>query len=245
MWIPGIWSRGRSESLRLLIAIGGECTLNRIFVALASGLGAALLTACSGGGQSVVTVTATPSSAAAASDASTPALAESESEASPTSEAPSPSPEPTEEELDVIESGTWIVPDEIKPGYYRVAGYWATMDEDMEIMDNDGVYEDDELTLAYVPKSAAYVEISGEAVSIEEFPSYPVMELLPRAGTYLVGPDIKPGQYRVSDKDYAYAARLDKDLEIIDNDGNEGSVIINIEEGDFAFSFSGEIKELK
>jgi hypothetical protein len=204
---------------------------------------ALLLTACAGGAQTVVTVTASPSEAPPSSEAATPAASPS-SEEPAESPTPTPTPEPTEEELDVIESGTWIVPDEMKPGYYRVAGYWATMDEDMEILNNDGVYEDDELTLAYVPKGASFVEISGEAISIDEFPEYPVMELLPRAGTYLVGPDIKPGQYRISDKDYAYAARLDKDLDIISNEGNEGNVIITIEEGDFAFSFSGEIKKL-
>ena len=212
--------------------------MRKISVAVIT-LGALLLAGCTGTTQSVVTVTATPS-VDPPSETATPVTPTP----STSSSTPQPEPEPTDSPLDVIESGTWVVPNEIEPGVYRVIGYWATLDDDMEIIDNDGVYEEDELSLAVVGKSASYVEISGEAVAISELPRYPVMEVLPPGGTYLVGPDIKPGRYRVSDRDYAYAARLDKNLEIISNEGNEGSVIIVIQEGDFAFEFSGEIKEL-
>ena len=207
------------------------------------------LAACSGGAQTVVTVTATPLTSSPASfepSAMTPqGVPSSGSNPDASSGSSSGDQDQLEWPSDVIGSGTWVVPGEVQPGYYRVAGYWATMDADMEIIDNDGVYEEDELTLAYVPASAAFVEFSGEAVPVEDFPAYPVLEIRPGAGTYLVGADIAPGQYRVSDGDYAYAARLDEDLEIIDNAGNAGSVIVIVKATDFAVSFSGQIERLK
>jgi hypothetical protein len=57
--------------------------------------------------------------------------------------------------------------------------------------------------------------------------------------------DIEPGTYRISDPDYAYAARLDSTLDIIDNEGNAGNVLIRVQDGDFAFSFSGEIERIE
>jgi len=136
------------------------------------------------------------------------------------------------------------VPDEVPRGTYRVFGYWATLDQDMEIIENDGVYDEGELSLAVVGSNATYVEFSKEALPVDELPSYPVLELNPTAGTYLVGPDIAPGRYRVSNDGYAYAARLDDTLDIIDNQGNEGSVIIVIQPTDFAVQFSGTISPL-
>ena len=198
---------------------------------------ALVLAGCIGTTQTVVTVTA-PAPTATGEDTRSP------SDESPEPAAPTTEPEPTAETLDIIESGTYLVPDEVAPGVYRVLGYWATLDEDMDIIDNDGVYEEGEFTLAVITDAASYVEISGEAVAVSEFPSYAVLEVLPPGGTYLVGADIPPGRYRISDSDYAYAARLDETLDIIDNEGNEGSVIITIQPGDFAFQYTGELTPL-
>ena len=148
------------------------------------------------------------------------------------------------EEPPVIEAGTWLVPSEIKPGVYRVAGYYARLDSDGEIIDNDGVYGENDLTLMVVKKSDDMVEVSGEALAIEFLPRYDPLRNGATSGTYLVGKDIKPGRYRVKDPDYAYAARLDKDLDIIDNAGNEGNVVITIKPSDYAFEFSGELSRL-
>jgi len=67
-------------------------------------------------------------------------------------------------------------------------------------------------------------------------------------GTYIVGTDIAPGRYRVSDADYAYASRLrsmaNGEWDIIDNEGNAGSVIIIIQETDDAFQYSGRLEKL-
>ncbi len=147
-------------------------------------------------------------------------------------------------EVEPIASGTYLVGSEMKPGYYRVNGYYARNDSDGEIIANDGVYEDDQFTLMIVKKSDDTVEISGEAMPIADFPSYDPVGNGVVDGTYLVGKDIKPGRYRIKDSDYAYGARLDKNLEIIDNEGNEGSVIITVKSSDFAFEYSGEIERI-
>lgn len=146
--------------------------------------------------------------------------------------------------LPVIEAGTYLVPSEVPYGVYRVVGYWETMDAGMDTIENDGVYGEDEMTLAVITKDAEYVEFSEEAVPLADFPAYPVLEIGPKGGTYLVGPDIAPGRYRVTDRDYAYAARLDETLDIIDNEGNSGSVIIVVKPTDFAVEFSGTIEPL-
>jgi len=156
----------------------------------------------------------------------------------PTQETPDPEPS------GVIPAGTYLVPDEVPPGVYRVVGYWATLDEDLETIENDGVYDEGALSLAVIGSDASYVEFSEEALPLSELPSYPVLELNPTEGTYLVGPDIAPGRYRVTSNSYAYAARLDDTLEIIDNDGNDGSVIVVLKPTDYAIQFSGTITPL-
>ena len=40
-----------------------------------------------------------------------------------------------------IRAGTSLVGSEIQPGMYRVVRYWARLDATMEIIDNDGVYD--------------------------------------------------------------------------------------------------------
>ena len=63
-------------------------------------------------------------------------------------------------------------------------------------------------------------------------------------GTYLVGVDIQPGRYRVTaigDRS-AYAARLDGTLDIIDNNLSDGSVLMIVNESDFAFTFTGMLE---
>ena len=65
-------------------------------------------------------------------------------------------------------------------------------------------------------------------------------------GVYLVGFDIQPGTYRVSDPDGAYAARLavlpTGEWDILDNGLNDGSVILTVQPGDFAFEFRGVLE---
>ena len=155
----------------------------------------------------------------------------------------------TEPPLETIGSGTYIIGVDFDPGMYRVAGYFALLDEAMDIVENDGEYGFG-TTLVNVPEpggESVYIEISGEAILAADFPVYvnAVMAEL-EGGIYIVGTDIAPGRYRVSDDDYAYAARLrsmpNGEWDIISNDGNEGSVIIIIQETDDAFEFSGTLE---
>ena len=97
-----------------------------------------------------------------------------------------------------------------------------------------------------MPGTATHIRFSGTAAPITKNPSIdPIAEGF-TAGTYLVGPDISPGRYRVIDPGgFAYGARLDADLDIIDNDLNENSVILTIQATDFAFSYSGSLERLR
>jgi len=114
----------------------------------------------------------------------------------------------------------------------------------MEIIDNDGVYNSSGLTYVVVDPSDAYLELSGEAIAIEDFPVFDPLLVGATDGTYLVGVDIQPGRYRVEDPDYAYAARLSCDRDIIDNEGNKGNVIIIVKASDCLFTFSGILSRI-
>ena len=155
----------------------------------------------------------------------------------------------TEPEIPTIESGTYIIGTEIKPGFYRVAGYWALLDESFDIIENDGVY-DNGLGLVRVPDTGAkYIEISGQAVSLEDaFMLNPIVGEYTE-GTYLVNIDIEPGTYRVSKSENAYAARLgllpNGEWDIIDNELNDGNVLIRIDKTDIAFQYSGTLERIE
>ena len=170
--------------------------------------------------------------------------------ATPTTPRP-PAGTNTEPPLKTITSGTYVIGVDFDPGTYRVAGYFALLNESLDIVENDGEYGFG-TTLVNVPEpggESVYLEISGEAILAADSPvsvNAGIAEL--ESGTYVVGTDIAPGRYRVRDADYAYAARLrsmpNGEWDIISNAGNEGSVIIIIEETDDAFEFSGTLEEL-
>jgi hypothetical protein len=153
-------------------------------------------------------------------------------------------PATTTTTLPVIGSGTYIVGTDIAPGGYRIAGYFARLDANMEIIDNDGVYDSSGLTYVVVEPSDAYLEVSGEAIAIEDFPVFDPLLVAATEGTYLVNVDIQPGRYRVEDPTYAYAARLSCDRDIIDNEGNEGNVIIIVKVSDCLFMYSGTLTRI-
>ncbi|MEM9652258.1 MAG: hypothetical protein AAGA65_09200 [Actinomycetota bacterium] len=145
--------------------------------------------------------------------------------------------------LPTIDAGTYIVGTEIPPGVYRVERYWATLDANQEILENELV--SDGLALAVITEDATFVEFSGQAIAVEDMPVVDPMLQGFTDGTYLVGADIEPGQYRVSNPGgSAYGARLDSTLDILDNDLNDNSVILTIRETDFAFSISGTLERI-
>jgi hypothetical protein len=137
----------------------------------------------------------------------------------------------------------YLVGTEFAPGAYRVLGYWARLDENQEIIDND--ITDDCPSIAVVHDTDAYIEINGAATPIQlDHPLDPVARGC-EDGVFLVGLDIQPGQYRVLPRSTgSYWARLDGDLEIIDNDISDGQLIVNVRQGDFALKIDGTLQPI-
>ena len=150
-------------------------------------------------------------------------------------------PTPTTTTPPVVESGTYVVPDQFAPGTYRVDGYWARLDANQEIIDNDLV--DSGLTLMNVAPTDAYIEINGAAIALADLPQVDPIAEGWTDGTYLVGTDIAPGRYNVTPAaSSAYFSRLDANLEIIDNNLSEGNVIAVVDPADWALSYTGTIQ---
>jgi hypothetical protein len=195
-----------------------------------------------GGGDEDETSTADETTTTAESD-------EDETTEPETTEAPTTTEEPTTttaREL-TIGAGVYAVPAEFAPGTYRVAGYWARLDAAQEIIDNDLVSQDasEGMSLLDVQPTDAYVEISGAAVALADLPKVDPIQFGRVQGTYLVGPDIAPGQYRITPDETsgnAYWARIDQAHEIIDNNIAEGQLIVVVQPGDYALSFTGAIE---
>lgn len=156
-------------------------------------------------------------------------------------EAPSAAAEPTNP--NVITAGTYIVGSDIQPGLYRVSGYFARLDAHHGIIDNDSARSG--LVLVRIYPSDSYVEISGEAMSVEFMPSVDPIASQYRDGTYMVGVDIPPGRYRISDPGgTAFAFVKDRDLSTTRSESNRGSVIVTLSTADFALSFSGLLESV-
>lgn len=152
-------------------------------------------------------------------------------------------PTTTTTTLPTIGAGVYPVPAEFAPGSYRVSGYWARLDASQEIIDND--VGNDGLLLMDVQPTDAYVEISGEAVAVVHAPNVDPIAQGFTDGTYLVGADIAPGQYRITPTTgTAYFARLNASHDIIDNNVSEGQLIALVDPGDYAFSFTGTIERM-
>ena len=125
-----------------------------------------------------------------------------------------------------------------------MSGYFARLDSNLEIIENDGVYGSTGLTYVVVEPTDAYLELSNEAIAIEDFPVYDPLIAGADEGTYLVNVDIQPGRYRVENPDFAYAARLSCNRDIIDNEGNKGNVIIIVKATDCLFMYSGILSRI-
>jgi hypothetical protein len=148
-----------------------------------------------------------------------------------------------QKDLDVIPSGQYVVGSEVAPGLYRFAGYVARLDSEMSIITNDSVRSG--LGLVKILEHDSYVEISGEAIHIDNFPVYDVIGNAPRGGIYLVGTDIAPGKYRLHGEGRsAYYAIYDRQMNRIGNDLNKGSLILNLQPGTYAIEFTGRIEAM-
>lgn len=142
-----------------------------------------------------------------------------------------------------IEEGMYIVPDEVPYGAYRVFGYFARLDANQEIIENELVSSCP--ALALVQEGDAYLELGASAFPVDlAFPIDP-FEYECTDGVFIVGLDIQPGRYRITPSgSTAYFARLDDNLDIIDNNISDGQLIAEVRAGDFAFEFSGNIERI-
>lgn len=162
-----------------------------------------------------------------------------EPEATPVTEATTTSTIPaTTTTIPIIEDGTYIVGAEITPGTYRVGRYWALLDAETEIIDNELVAGTGMLVVN-VPATASFVEVSGEMTALDQLPVVDPIKAGFDSGTYLVGVDVDPGQYRVRGSDLVYLASLQADGTIIDNTLGESSVILKIPASAWALEFNG------
>lgn len=153
-------------------------------------------------------------------------------------------PTTTTSTIPTIGSGTYIVPDEVAPDTYRVVGYAARLDADLEIIDNFLV-GDNGVGLVIVQPTDSYLEVNGEIVLVSETPALDPIALEFTSGAYLVGYDIEPGRYRVQPVDgTSYWARMDDQQEIIDNDLSDGASIVIVKEGDWALEINGSLELL-
>lgn len=191
----------------------------------------------------------------AAADTTTTTAAETtvttEPEGTTATEAPTTTtttqPPTTTTTLPVIGSGVYIVPTEVAPDTYRLAGYASRLDENQEIIDNF-LIGDNGLGLVVVLETDAYLEVNGEIIPVEALgtPVDPIAQGFTE-GVYLVGYDIEPGRYRVSPEasgETTYWARLDDTLDIIDNNLSEGDLIVIVNESDYALEYRGVLERI-
>ena len=153
--------------------------------------------------------------------------------------------EPVESASQEIPSGTYVVGSEIEPGFYRASRYYSRLDQNQEIIANDLVTNNG-WTVVQVESTDSFIEFSGVAYPLEALPVLDPIEEGFTDGSYLVGTDVSPGTYRVSSANgrSAYAARLSCNGDIIDNELNDGSVILTVQESDCIFSISGTLEKL-
>lgn len=161
----------------------------------------------------------------------------------------SATPSPSQEEqlaqdTGVIGSGQYLVGSEIAPGFYRYAGYIARLDDSGGIIANDNSRAG--LGLVKVSPNDSYFEVSGEAIRLEDHPTFDVLGLAPRGGIYLVGTDLPQGKYRIhGEGTSAYYAIYDKNMTRLSNDLNKGSLILSVPASAFAVEYHGRLESLK
>ncbi len=143
-----------------------------------------------------------------------------------------------------VEAGTYAVPSEIAPGTYRVSIHWARLDENRDVIDNDLTISGVSIMTVY--PSDSFIELSGTAMPVDLLPTIDPIASGYNQGTYLVGPDIEPGNYEVTAQPgaTAYAARLGEDLSVIETDQNDDRVTIEVLPDDFALRYTGTLERL-
>jgi len=157
---------------------------------------------------------------------------------------------PADDELRAatIPSGTYVVPEQMQFGFYRVSGAWVVRDGEGAEVAADAVDPDlSGYSLLSVSFGSASVDLDGQAVPLDFIPAFDPLAEAATQGTYLVGTDIAPGTYRVTNPGGAVARRL-----VLADDGGEWvaladesgaeTVTITVEPADFALRYSGTLE---
>lgn len=156
---------------------------------------------------------------------------------------PGPDQDHLDEESAVIGPGQYVVGTDIEPGLYRYTGYVARLDSEMQIIVNDSVRSG--LGLILVSPHDAYLEVSGEAIRLEDYPTYDVLSQAPRGGIYLVGTDIPTGRYRIHGEGrLASYKTFDRNMNRVNVDVNRGSLILNLQPSAFAVEYVGRLEQM-
>ena len=157
--------------------------------------------------------------------------------------------EPKKEEVIGYKEGMYKVGSDIPAGEYVLFadksenGYYER-DEDSggdSIIDNDNFS-----TFTYVNfKEGEYAKI----VNSRAVPSAEVTESLAKdgimKGTYKVGKDIEPGEYKITAETETYWERTDKNGEIIDNDNFVNNAYVTVKAGEYFKLTGGKAEKVK
>jgi len=154
-----------------------------------------------------------------------------------------PFSEPNANREGVIESGQWLVGKEVPPGLYRYSGSFSRIDENGNLVSIAVAYSG--LGLARVYPEDYSVDVVGEATRADLYGPYPVLEKNPGGGCYLVGVDIAPGQYRISNgQDLASWTTFDRNMQLINIRNNHGQILLTLDPSVFAVEFQGNIEPI-
>lgn len=236
--IPASWSE--HQKAHLLVALGVPFALIIGAVGLVlwlSGYGIAAVAT-----ESDSTQTTTPIETTTAPEAVEEVLGEEETVvASSTTTSPTTTTVPLTEPVETG-AGTYVVGTEILPGVYRVSISWARLDDEMDVIDNDLTLSGISIMTVYPTDS--FVELTGTAMPLDLVPSLDPIETGFTQGTYLVGPDLVPGRYRITSEPgaTAFAARLKSDLTVIDSAQSDDSVEVDLLDDDFALRYTGTLE---
>ena len=159
------------------------------------------------------------------------------------------SSEPKKEEVKGYKEGMYKVGSDIPAGEYILFadnsgnGYYERNEDSAgdSIIDNDNFS-----TFTYVNfKEGEYAKIANaRAVS-----SADVTESLAKdgitEGTYKVGKDIEPGEYKITTETDTYWERTDKNGEIIDNDNFTNNAYVTVKAGEYFKLTDGKAEKVK
>lgn len=236
--IPASWSE--HQKTHLLAALGVPLALTLVVIGLILWLLGFGLTA------DVAERHSTPTTSLAET-ATAPASVEEVLDEEETVVASSTTATPTTTTIPLTEpvetgAGTYVVGTEILPGVYRVSISWARLDDEMDVIDNDLTLSGISIMTVYPTDS--FVELTGTAMPLGLVPTLDPIETGFTQGTYLVGPDLEPGRYRVTSEPgaTAFVARLASDLTVIDSAQSDDAVEVDLLSDDFALRYTGTLE---